>query len=57
MTNYKHGISTTRDADISIEVSEAARVHAVIGTAPINLLDDPEKSGKYTISGKKTEEK
>ncbi len=44
MTNYKHGISTTRDADISIEVSEAARVHAVIGTAPINLLDDPEKA-------------
>lgn len=44
MTNYKHGISTTRDVDISIEVSEAARVHAVIGTAPINLLDDPEKA-------------
>ena len=44
MTNYKHGISTTRDADISIEVSEAARAHAVIGTAPINLLDDPEKA-------------
>ncbi|MBE5910887.1 hypothetical protein [Pseudobutyrivibrio sp.] len=41
MADYKHGIDTTRDSDISIEALEAARVQVVIGTAPINLVDDP----------------
>ncbi|MGN0338657.1 MAG: hypothetical protein ACI4EE_14280 [Lachnospiraceae bacterium] len=41
MTDYKHGISTTRDSDISIEAVQAARVQVAIGTAPVNLLDDP----------------
>lgn len=39
--DYKHGISTTRDADISIEPIQAGRVQAVVGTAPVNLLEDP----------------
>lgn len=41
MADYKHGISTTRDTDISIEAAQAARVQVAIGTAPVNLLDDP----------------
>jgi hypothetical protein len=41
MTEYKHGISTTRNSDISIEAVEAGRVQFVVGTAPVNLLDDP----------------
>lgn len=41
MADYKHGISTTRDSDISIEAVQAARVQVAIGTAPVNLLDDP----------------
>lgn len=41
MANYKHGISTARDADISQETADAARVQVAIGVAPVNLLDDP----------------
>lgn len=41
MADYKHGISTNRDADISVDALQAARVQVVIGTAPVNLLADP----------------
>lgn len=41
MVDYKHGISTSRDADISADTMNAARVQVAIGTAPVNLLDDP----------------
>lgn len=41
MKNYKHGISTRRDADISADALQSARVQVAIGTAPVNLLDDP----------------
>jgi hypothetical protein len=41
MADYKHGITTSRDSDISIQATQAAGVQVVIGTAPVNLLDDP----------------
>ncbi|MCM1058316.1 MAG: hypothetical protein NC517_12025 [Firmicutes bacterium] len=41
MADYKHGISTNRDADISADALRAERVQVAIGTAPVNLLDDP----------------
>ncbi len=41
MVDYKHGISTNRDADISADAQQAARVQVAIGTAPVNLLDKP----------------
>lgn len=41
MVDYKHGISTNRDADISADAQQASRVQVVVGTAPVNLLDDP----------------
>lgn len=41
MADYKHGINTTRDSDISVETTQAARVQVAVGTAPINLLTDP----------------
>lgn len=42
METYKHGIDTRRDSDISTSVTKATRVQVAIGTAPINLLDDPQ---------------
>lgn len=41
MADYLHGIETKRDSDISVDAVEAARVMVVVGTAPINLLDNP----------------
>lgn len=41
MENYKHGIDTKRDSDISVSTEKATTVQVAIGTAPINLLDDP----------------
>ncbi|MCM1045636.1 MAG: hypothetical protein NC417_09010 [Candidatus Gastranaerophilales bacterium] len=41
MVDYKHGISTDRDADIAADAWQAARVQVAIGTAPVNLLDNP----------------
>lgn len=41
MADYKHGISTSRDADISADAMQSARVQVAVGTAPVNLLDDP----------------
>lgn len=41
MAGYKHGINTTRDADISLETTQAVSVQVAVGTAPVNLLDDP----------------
>lgn len=44
MREYKHGIGTKRDAVISVSTTKAEVAQAVVGTAPINLLDDPEKA-------------
>jgi hypothetical protein len=41
MTEYKHGITTRRSSDITTESEQAARVQVAVGTAPVNLLDDP----------------
>ena len=41
MVDYKHGISTSRDADVSADALQASRVQVAVGTAPVNLLDDP----------------
>ncbi len=42
MLDYKHGIGTSRDADISGDALQAARVQVAVGTAPVNLLEDPD---------------
>lgn len=44
MEAYKHGIDTKRDSDISISVVKSTRVQVAIGTAPVNLLDDPKSA-------------
>lgn len=44
MEAYKHGIDTRRDSDISTSVAKATRAQVAIGTAPINLLDDPQSA-------------
>ena len=41
MAEYKHGIDTTRDSNVEESVEKASVAQVVIGTAPINLLDDP----------------
>lgn len=41
MNDYKHEISTARNSDISVEAVQSPRVQVAIGTAPVNLLDDP----------------
>jgi hypothetical protein len=41
MAEYKHGITTTRSSDITTESEQAVRVQVAVGTAPVNLLDDP----------------
>lgn len=41
---YKHGIETERDASITLSAVTAAVAQAVVGTAPINLLKEPEKA-------------
>lgn len=41
MEDYKHEIETSRSADVQPDVQKAAIAQAVIGTAPVNLLDDP----------------
>lgn len=41
MEEYNHGISTNRDADISTDAQQASRVQVAVGTAPVNLLDNP----------------
>ena len=41
MVDYKHGIDTKRDSDISISTTKATTVQVAVGTAPVNLLDDP----------------
>lgn len=41
MADYKHEISTVRNSDISVETVESSRVQVAVGTAPVNLLDDP----------------
>ena len=54
MTEYKHGIETTRDSNVEPEVEKASIAQAVIGTAPINLLDDPAAAvNKVIIINKK----
>ena len=44
MKEYKHGIETKRDSNIAISTTNTALAQAVVGTAPINLLEDPEKA-------------
>ena len=54
MAEYKHGIETTRDSNVEPEVEKASIAQAVIGTAPINLLDDPAAAvNKVIIINKK----
>lgn len=49
MADYKHGISTSRDSDISVDTTEASRLQVAIGTAPVNLLDDPSSAVNVPI--------
>ena len=56
MTDYKHGINTTRDSDISLEAVQAARVQVAVGTVPINLLEDPGSAVNVPILVKNREE-
>lgn len=42
MSNYKHGIRTSRQATaISIPVTSDGCIQCVVGTAPVNLAVDP----------------
>lgn len=41
MVDYKHQISTERNSEIAVETIQSAHVQVAIGTAPVNLLDDP----------------
>lgn len=42
MTHYKHGIATTRNTSIDIDPAVADYgIQCIIGTAPVNTLDDP----------------
>lgn len=41
MAEYKHGIETTRGSNVEESIEKASVAQVVIGTAPINLLDDP----------------
>nr|WP_300838894.1 hypothetical protein [uncultured Acetatifactor sp.] len=41
MEDYEHGISSSRNADVSTDVQQASRAQVAVGTAPVNLLDDP----------------
>lgn len=41
MNDYKHEIGTARNSDISVETVQSPRVQVAIGTAPVNLLDNP----------------
>ncbi|MDE6054773.1 MAG: hypothetical protein K2G55_13665 [Lachnospiraceae bacterium] len=49
MADYKHEISTARNSDISVETVESPRVQVAIGTAPVNLLDDPRSAVNVPI--------
>lgn len=56
MAEYKHGIDTTRDSNVEESVEKASVAQVVIGTAPINLLDDPSSAvNKLVIIGKKSD--
>lgn len=45
MDKYLHGITTSRDSDIVTSAQQTAGgIQVVIGSAPVNLLDDPEKA-------------
>lgn len=46
---YKHGIGTKRDSAITISTAMASVAQAVVGTAPINLLDEPERAVNVPI--------
>lgn len=41
MNDYKHEISTARNSDVSMEAIQSSRVQVAIGTAPVNLLENP----------------
>ena len=42
MSNYKHGIRTSRQAtQLSIPITSDGCLQCVIGTAPVNLAADP----------------
>lgn len=49
MVEYNHGISTSRDADISADVQQASRVQVAVGTAPVNLLENPSSAVNVPI--------
>lgn len=56
MAEYKHGIDTTRDSNVEESVEKASVAQVVIGTAPINLLDNPSSAvNKLVIIGKKSD--
>ena len=41
--DYLHGIGSDRDSDIVVSTQQTqGGIQVVIGTAPVNLLDDPE---------------
>ncbi len=56
MVEYNHGISTSRDADISADAQQASRVQVAVGTAPVNLLDNPSGAVNVPILVKSRDE-
>ena len=56
MEDYKHEISTERNSDISVETVESSRVQVAIGTAPVNLLDDPSSAVNVPVLVKSRKE-
>lgn len=56
MSDYKHEITTARNSDISVETVESSRVQVAIGTAPVNLLDDPSSAVNVPVLVKSRKE-
>lgn len=56
MAEYKHGIDTTRDSNVEESTEKASVAQVVIGTAPINLLDNTSRAvNKPVIIEKKSD--
>lgn len=50
MSIYKHGISTSRKATaMTSPVTSAANVTVVIGTAPVNMCENPYKAANVPM--------
>lgn len=51
MSIYKHGISTTRKATaVTAPITGTANVTVVVGTAPVNMCDDPYSAANIPVA-------